>query len=539
LSGGEIDHYQSTGTDFTEEQHYQDAVDHLAQIFSSTELAPEGKLEAILREGLQYFDLDTAFISSIDGDKYTVRVAAGAVPDALSVGAEVLLDNTICSQFYGSSVCLAVDDLSNSAIDQKPCHVATGIESFVGASVQTANGPFGTVSFSSQRPRKRDYSVGEESFSLLIAGWVGYLLGNIEQIDFMESQNDYYKTLFKSVPAMMMLCDADGLILSASDQFSEQVRVPTELVPGKNCFEFFADEEVDQIKSTLSQGSGLAIPAKLSQGDSTPLEVELNISEKPIGTLEGIRMVIVTDVSPRNQAAREAAEKNRRLEVANESLNQFAFIASHDLQEPLRKIQQFSSFLEEDLKDSLNDDGRYHLNVIVDASQRMSTLIYDLLNFSGISKVEATLEPIPLKSLVAAITEDLELSKDKASVFTDFDQLPTIQASKPLFKQLLTNLLSNSVKYRDKDRSLEVRISTRKDGDREQLIYEDNGIGFDMQFAKKIFEPFNRLHNTKQYKGNGIGLAICQTVCEKHGWTIAAEGTPGEGSKFTVTITDG
>jgi len=536
LDDERIDFYQSMGNDCTEEQNYQNAVDRLSDVFSSSTLDPEAKLEAILDIGLEYYGLDTAIISSISANTYEIKTLVSRVDFPLTVGTVLELEDTLCSQFVDEKNNLAINDISNSEINDLPCHQFTGIESFVGASVRTANGPYGSISLSSKKPRARSYTTGDESFSLLLAGWVGFLLGNIEQLDFMSNQNDYYKTLFKSVPTMLFLCDSEGLILSVSDLFSEQVHQPPELVPGKNCIEFFEKTDAPLLKSKLLEGVGSAIPAKISRGDQPPLEVELNMSIKQIGTLQGIRMVIVTDVSPRNKASREAAEKNRSLEVANESLNQFAFIASHDLQEPLRKIQQFSSFLEEDLGEALDEDGRYHLNVIVDASQRMSTLIHDLLSYSGTSKVEASLEELKLEPLVRAIVDDLEFPDENSKIKFDFDSLPVVLGNKPLLNQLFTNLISNSIKYRVVDRPLEISVAAKKCNKVGTIVLSDNGIGFDMQYAKKIFEPFSRLHNTKQYRGNGIGLAICQTVCEKHGWKIEASGIPNHGTTFTITM---
>jgi len=335
---------------------------------------------------------------------------------------------------------------------------------------------------------------------------------------------------------MLFLCDKEGLILSASDRFTEQIGTTGDRMPGKPCLELFEPQDSQKISTAILTGFESELPAKLLQRNKAPLEVELSVNVKPIGTLEGIRIVIIDDVSSRNTASREASEKNRRLEVANESLNQFAFIASHDLQEPLRKIQQFSSFLEEDLGDALNKDGRYHINVIVEASQRMSTLIHDLLSFSGTSRLEARLEAVKLEPLVSEVLESLELPEDKPTIKVDCKELPVFQANKLMLNQMLVNLLSNSVKYRVADRPLVISIVTRIKNGIGTIEVSDNGIGFDMQFAKKIFEPFNRLHNTKQYKGNGIGLAICQTVCEKHGWSISAEGEPNKGSKFIITM---
>lgn len=536
LNGEEIEQYQVTGIDCTEEQNYQDAVDRISVVFSETHLKPDQKLEAILSIGLDYYQLETAVISGIDGDIQSVRNLASKVPISYKIGAELTPQNSLCHLILEKGTSLALNRVAEASANKLEGSDSPRIESFVGAPVQTINGLFGSVSFSSSKKRVRSFTAGEEGFSLLIAGWIGYLLSNIEQMEFMLNQNDYYQSLFKSVPAMLFLCDADGVVLSSSDRFAKQLNLSRDSVAGKRCVEFFESADFEVITQALTAGEAADLPVKLSQGANTALDVELSISIKPIGTIQDIRMVIVNDVSSRNQASREAAEKHRRLEVANESLNQFAFIASHDLQEPLRKIQQFSSFLEEDLGNLLDEDGRYHINVIVDASQRMSTLIHDLLSFSSTAKTEVKFETVELEPLLTEIVEEMKLPKHLCTVNIDCQSMPTVEANKLLLNQMLTNLVGNGFKYRVSGRATIISISSTKKRGVGKIEVSDNGIGFDMQFAKKIFEPFNRLHNNKEYKGNGIGLAICQSVCDKHEWTISAEGVPEEGSKFTISM---
>lgn len=534
LDGTNINEYQLNGSDCTEEEKFREAIQKLSFDFSDTSLDPQAKLENILKVGLDYFGLDTAIISMIVGNKYTVLTVVSHVEVPYESGTVLDLGDTLCGQFVDKSSSLLIDNVSKSEFAGLPCHRSTGIECFVGASVQTATGPFGSVSFSSANPRLFEFSLNEDNFALMIAGWIGYLQGNLEQLEFMEGQNNYYKTLFATVPAMMFLTDEDGLIISVSNRFAETLDLDAETVPGMNCLEFFQAESRSAIKEALQKGVARRLPALMGTHSKDNFEVELNMSVKSVGSLLGVRMIIVTDVSERNLASREAADQNRRLEAANENLNQFAFIASHDLQEPLRKIQQFSSFLEEDLTDVLTDDASYHLNVIVDASQRMSALIHDLLQYSGTSKVDPEMESVNLNTLLGDIVGELEISIEESQAKLSIDQLPEVHGNKPLLRQLFTNLVSNSIKYRAADRPLKLSIKMIKNGHQEGIIVADNGIGFEMEFARKIFEPFNRLHNSKEYQGNGIGLAICNTVCEKHDWRLSAESEPDVGSTFTI-----
>ena len=530
------DVFVSTGFDCTDEYRYRDTLEQLFPIFANEVLSLQEKLEHILNIGLDYFSLETGIISMILGDTYKVTCITGANHNSLETGSIVNLQDTISGTFVEDAPSLAIDDLSNSNLNQLPCYHLSGIESFIGATVNTANGPYGSIAFSAQKPRGKSYSKQEENFCMLVAGWVGFLLGHKEQMDFMENQSEYYNSVFLTVPTMMFLCDEDGLIISASNRLCEKLEMKPNTVPGKNCHQLFNINEPESLEAVVTGGTAYRTPLSFNLPNGSLLETELNCILKPIGTLRGIRMVVITDVSDRNAVLRNAENQNTRLEAANENLNQFAFIASHDLQEPLRKIQQFSSFLEEDLEGKLTGDAKYHLNVITDASERMSELIYDLLRYSGASQEEPAVESVSLNTLFTEVQDDLELSITESGANLKIQSLPEVQGDKGLLRQLFVNLVSNSLKYRAHDRKPEIAVNSYNTNLKSGIEICDNGIGFEMEFASKIFEPFNRLHNNDEYKGNGIGLAICSKVCEKHGWTLSAEGQPGIGSKFIINF---
>jgi two-component system CheB/CheR fusion protein len=538
IDGKHIDEFQANGTDITEEVHYEEAIKELYTAFSYGIDQPEEKLRKILSIGLEYYDLDTAAVSIIDGETYAVKAVLSHVETTLEVGLTLPLNDTMCSQFVDSGKSLAINNVSKSNYGHLPCHQKTQIESFVGAVVQTSHGRRGTVSFSSLKPRYRDFSQAEERFCLLMSGWIGYLLGNQDQIEFISKQNEYYKTLFESVPAMMFLCNSEGHIISMSDELLRQIGCSKESMTGKNCMTLFSPDDHEQIMKAIKKGKCSKMPSFMRRKNIEDIEIELSMDIKPIGTLKGVRMAVIADVSQRNEAARDVAEQNRRLAVANENLNKFAFIASHDLQEPLRKIQQFSSFIEEDLSEVINDDARYHLNVIVEASKRMTSLIRDLLSFSSTTNVEVSKEKIDMNGLIDKVVNDLEMPIAEADAIIDIKTMNNVLGNEALLTQLFSNLISNGVKYRSSDRKPVISVYTAEYNGKEQIVVEDNGIGFDSKFSKKIFEPFNRLHSSSDYKGSGIGLAICQTVCEKHGWNIAADSIRNQGSRFTITVKD-
>ena len=534
--GLSTDVFQSTGFDCTDEYKYRAALEQLFDVFANDDLEFQSKLEDILKIGLDYYSLDTAIVSMVLGETYEISSVVGENPKAFVAGTQLKLQDTVCSTLIDSDNSIAVHDLSNSDLNGLPCHHSSGIECFIGAPVNTPQGPYGTVSFSAQQPRNDLFSNHQEHFCKMIGSWVGLLIGNHEQIEFMGDQSEYYNSIFLTVPTMMFLCDPDGLVLSASNRLCDKLELEPDSVPGKTCYQLLNVNETASLKNAVTEGAAHSLPLSFELQNGSLMEVELNCTIKPVGTLQGVRMMVLNDVSERNAVLRQSEDQNQRLHTANENLNQFAFIASHDLQEPLRKIQQFSNFLEEDLQDKLSGDAKYHLDVIVNASERMSTLIYDLLRYSGASQEEPESEDVSLNDLLKEVQQELELSISETHAQLKISQLPNVTGDKGLLRQLFVNLISNSMKYCAKDRTPLIVVNSFCTPVQEGVEISDNGIGFEMSFAQKIFEPFNRLHNNDQYKGNGIGLAICSKVCEKHGWTLTAESQPDVGSKFIINF---
>lgn len=506
------------------------------RIFSDTSLSDDEKLGSILHLSLQHFELELAVVGSITGPSYTVSRMASTGPTGVCVGDVLPVSETPASRYLDHQSSFAFNGLPDGETPPVLGKSKVDVRRYISAVVNTSNGPFGTVCFASHKRSEAEFTDEDLVFVSQVAGWLGYLLGTCEQLELMDAQNAHYQSLFESVPAIMFLCDSDGLIISASNHFAEQVGLDSDLVPGKMCLKFFHANDRTRVQRAIAHGVGDHIPAQLLTLDQSVLEVELNLRIKPIGTMQNVRMVIASDVSARNEAFRAANEKNRLLEVANESLNQFAAVASHDLQEPLLKIQQFTHFLEEDLATTLTEDNRYHLKVITDSTERMSKMIIDLLYYSRTSASNADMGLVDLNSLFASIENELDMKVKEVGGAIRRGSLPNVSGNEPLLRQLFTNLLSNALKYRSPERKPQIDIEWVNSSEARQIVVRDNGIGFDSAYADEMFELFSRLNNSTDYKGTGIGLAICATVCEKHGWGIEATGELNKGAVFTLSL---
>ncbi len=235
---------------------------------------------------------------------------------------------------------------------------------------------------------------------------------------------------------------------------------------------------------------------------------------------------------------RELADKNLRLERSNGDLEYFAYIASHDLQEPLRKIQAFSDRVTTRYAERLDDQGRDYLGRMSSAAARMQLLIDALLGLSRISSKELTPERVELNALLPEVLSDLEIRIQSSGGRVEVGDLPATHGDPVQLRQLFQNLIGNALKFsRPGEAPLVVVSATRSDtGDMMEIRVQDNGVGFASEDAGRIFLPFQRLHGRAQYEGTGIGLTICQKIVERHGGTIRAESTPGTGTSFFITL---
>lgn len=251
------------------------------------------------------------------------------------------------------------------------------------------------------------------------------------------------------------------------------------------------------------------------------------------------------------QRTQELDMANQDLKRSNENLQQFAYIASHDLQEPLRKIQSFGDIVLKQTAAPLDDQSRFMLQRMVEAGNRMSTLVNDLLTFSRVKTRQGAFKQVSLQKVVARVLDTLDMAIEQTGASIHLQALPRINGDEMQLGQLFQNLLSNALKFSAKDRtpiiSIAVDVRERSELPEElspsslvnrfcQISVADNGIGFDTKYLDRIFQVFQRLHGKNHYSGTGIGLAICQRVVENHGGAITAQSQPGHGATFIVYL---
>jgi PAS domain S-box-containing protein len=263
--------------------------------------------------------------------------------------------------------------------------------------------------------------------------------------------------------------------------------------------------------------------------------IDLDISVANIQDSDGKLIVFLRDITDRKKADQKFKEYSVELERSNKELEQFAYITSHDLQQPLRVISGFAQLLEKRYKDKLGDEASEFIGYMVQGTERMQRLIKDLLSYSRITTHIKPFKSINSNDVVKLAIMNLQRAIDESGAVIAFENLPMVYADETQMTQLFQNLIDNAIKYRADEKPL-IQVSARKSGGEWIFSVADNGIGFDMEQSGRIFNVFQRLHSDSKYEGTGIGLAVCRKIVERHGGRIWADSAKGKGAVFYFSL---
>jgi PAS domain S-box-containing protein len=376
----------------------------------------------------------------------------------------------------------------------------------------------------------------------LITDGQRFVLASVVDITERKRSEERLRLVVEAAPSGMIMVDEAGKIVLVNSQVERLFGYSREELLGQSIdtlvptaarqkhpehrANFFADPKA------RAMGVGRDLYGQRKDGTQLPVEIGLN----PLMT-EGGRFVLasVVDITERKRAEALLQEKLLQLQRSNEDLQQFAYVCSHDLQEPLRVISNYTQLLAMRYTGQLDDDANEFIEFTVDATKRMQELIDDLLMYSRVDTRGQEFHDTDCSMVVEMAVANLQVAIQETGAQVHCDVLPTVKADNSQLLQLFQNLISNAIKFRSKDPPV-INISANDTGKLWTFIVQDNGQGFNMKYVDRIFIIFQRLHTKEMYPGSGIGLAICKKIVERHGGRIWVESAPEEGSSFQFSL---
>ena len=371
----------------------------------------------------------------------------------------------------------------------------------------------------------------------------------------IEESEARFAAFMRHVPGVAFMKDRAGRYAYVNESFEKLFGLSLEHLRGQTDAQVWPREAVEEFaandREVLEQKRAIQVVETVPHHDGPHFWLTSKFpildSEGEAAMLAGVAIDITERVRGEQELQEFAARlerSNRELERSNRELQDFSYVASHDLQEPLRKIRAFGDLLAARHGDKLSGSGRQYIDFMQEAAARMQTLIQDLLDYSRVTTRARPFDAVSLSQTAREVLADLELLVERTGGEVELGPLPMIQADSTQMRQLLQNLIGNALKFHRPGVSPRVRVEARirpaasglAEDARCDIVVRDNGIGFEEKYVDRIFQPFQRLHGRDAYEGTGIGLAICRKIAERHGGLISARSTPGEGTTFCVSL---
>ncbi|MBM4050394.1 MAG: PAS domain S-box protein, partial [Planctomycetes bacterium] len=359
-----------------------------------------------------------------------------------------------------------------------------------------------------------------------------------------------YRRLMELANDAVLILDAEtGAVLDCNRKTEDLLGIPVHDVMGMHHTQLHPQEEAEQyqklFQASVQSGKGTTTNSVICRRDGRRLWADVTTSVHDVGGRKIVQAVL-RDVTERKNAEEElrranecleqrVAERTRELQRSNEELERFAYVASHDLQEPLRAVASYVQLLERRCKGKLDAEAEDFITLAREAAERMRKMINDLLAYSRLGTEGRVFKPTRCSVVMDYVLVNLRAAIQESGAVITYDALPTVMGDAFQLAQLLQNLLGNAIKFR-RDEPPRVHVSAERRGDEWVFAVRDNGIGIDPEFFDRIFVIFQRLHTREEYPGTGIGLAVCKKIVERHGGRIWVDAAPGNGSVFYFTL---
>jgi len=350
-----------------------------------------------------------------------------------------------------------------------------------------------------------------------------------------------YQMLFEEAPVAYHEIGLDGVVVAVNRAECKLLGLEREAIIGRPVWDFVAPRQREMSRENVQAKLAGAAPLPvferqyaLAGGTLLTLEIHENRMRDPNGVVVGIRSAML-DITGRKEKEEELARRTAELARSNAELEQFAYVASHDLQEPLRMVSSYTQLLARRYQGKLDRDADDFIGFAVDGAARMSRLINDLLDYSRVGSRKGEFRPTSAGAAFDTAMANVRASIEESSAVVRHSPLPAVDADPVQLTQIFQNLLGNAIKFRNGARP-EIMVACEETPEEWRFAVRDNGIGIDPKHADRIFQVFQRLHSNRQYPGTGIGLAICKKIAERHGGRIWVVSQPGQGATFHFTI---
>ncbi len=350
-----------------------------------------------------------------------------------------------------------------------------------------------------------------------------------------------FRAVYESSPMGILITKSPGIIYDLNPAFAEMMGYNEEELKGKNLLDITHASDYQKTKKWLEKIFNREIQTYITEKkyvrkDGTAFWAKAVVSTMNDITDEIVTVAIIENIEKKKKTEDALEQKNRELTQINQELEHFAYVASHDLQEPLRTITSFIQILDKRYIHKLDEDAQQFMGFVVEGAKRMQTLIHDLLEYSRINRFNTGYEKIDLNEIFNTINRVLKDKIESHDALVLSENLPVVYGNRLQLTQVFQNLVDNAIKFKAKKRKPEIIISVNDLGDKWELIFKDNGIGISQEYFQRIFVIFQRLHTHEEYTGTGIGLAICKKIIERHGGEIWVDSKPGKGTAFHLSI---
>jgi PAS domain S-box-containing protein len=377
--------------------------------------------------------------------------------------------------------------------------------------------------------------------------------GNGHELYTLKTADQAYRVFIEKMTEGAITLNKDGVVLYCNSQFASMVGQPISQVIGSSFANFISESDKEMYSKTFKELWKRDAKVELSlktEKKSVPVQLSVTAITLEEGTALSI---ILTDLSSQKHTQQQLQESNvqlarmnTQLELSNHDLQQFASVASHDLQEPLRKIQMFANLIAGRNDESFTPEVKKYIEKIIQSAGRMKTLILDVLNYSKLSAIDNLFENVNLNEVIKDLLDDFELIIQEKNATIRVEELCEIYANRGQVRQVFQNIISNSLKFSNRHQPPMIHIKSTRHQEKSFdspispdglfciISIKDNGIGFDEKYLSQIFALFERLHTKDSYEGTGIGLAITKKIMDKHNGLVSARSNSGQGAEFLL-----